>query len=220
MKSLLLLTALLAPLGAFAAPNLLVDGSFENGISPTIGSTWTVGGTIGAFPVSSFTYSSSLAFGEAVPADPLLIGSPDVFQPNTKGVYFVDDAASQTLSQTFMVTTPGLYQVGFDFYLPRNGFLNANNAVLTVTGFSLVATLPLASFGPAGTWQNTTSPNISLPAGSYTYTFTFLGSGFPSKDVIVDRAFVTAVPEPGTYGMMLAGLLALGFFVRRRGTQH
>jgi hypothetical protein len=58
----------------------------------------------------------------------------------------------------------------------------------------------------------------NLAAGTYTLTFSRLGGLFAPNALRVDDVIlsVTAVPEPETYALMLAGLGIVGFVARRR----
>jgi hypothetical protein len=208
VKKSIIALALAAPLFA-SAQNLLVDGSFESGLN-----FWSVGGDpLPLYPVAAIAYGPTAAFGEAVPADDAVSSSPDL--TGTMAVYFVDDFAMQTLSQTFTVASAGIYQAGFSYYAPANGHANPNDAAFSVVidGNPLLNTT--AGALSVANWA-ALSQSLALSAGSHTITFAFQASGFPSKDVIVDRAFVTAVPEPETYALMLAGLAGVGFMARRR----
>ena len=60
------------------------------------------------------------------------------------------------------------------------------------------------------TWNN-------LSAGNYTLAF---GTGLGSLKVDDVQISVTAVPEPETYAMMLAGLGLMGTIARRRKNKH
>jgi hypothetical protein len=215
MKNLLLVTALLAPLAA-SAQNLLLNGSFENA---TAFANWTVAGG-GVYPPALGTYGTNFAFGEVIPTDSIVGGSPDA--AGTKGVYLVDDVATQTISQSFSLGV-GSFRAGFDYYIPANGALNTNNSFLTTTitgpsGTVFTSTLGLGS--PVTTWTNVASTFAVGIAGTYTYTFTFTPGGVQARDVVLDRAFVTAVPEPETYGLMLAGLAVVSFVARRRSANR
>lgn len=66
--------------------------------------------------------------------------------------------------------------------------------------------------GTSGSTTNTVSP---LAAGAYYYTVGGLAAGSAGGQYTLVST-VTAVPEPETYAMMLAGLGALGFLARRR----
>lgn len=59
--------------------------------------------------------------------------------------------------------------------------------------------------------------NLTLTASSSSEALTFIatGTGFPPFAAITDIS-LTAVPEPSTWLMMLAGIFGLGFMARRR----
>jgi hypothetical protein len=70
----------------------------------------------------------------------------------------------------------------------------------------------------AATWVAGSS-SISLAAGTYTFSLAFNSNGYPAKDIVVDKVYLTslsAVPEANTSAMMLAGLAVLGFVAVRR----
>ena len=128
---------------------------------------------------------------------------------------------------------PGTFNDIFTFTLPNNG-----GSGYSVTNFTslpgqfntILATLSLisnpdgilfngddtflaTSFTPGGnslalTWTGS-------PAGSYYLAVGGLSNG-TQGGIYSGAISVTAVPEPETYAMMLAGLGALGFLARRR----
>ena len=209
MKKTLITAALALPLLA-SAQNLLTNGSFESGLTG-----WTVSNGPGTlFPVSTVTYGVLPgAFNEIVPAD----NNPDNLSPDavgTQAVYFVDDVALQSISQEFTVTTAGGYNIGFSFYVPTNGSLNPGDVTVAISGVFTDTTLISAL--PVATWSGFPA-TINLAAGTYTYTLSFQpqGAGF-GKDILFDRTYVVAVPEPGTYALFAAGLGIMGLVAARR----
>jgi hypothetical protein len=207
---------------AQAAPNLVTNGSFETGDL----SGWTSSGG-GTYPVSVITTDGSTgsAFGEAVPSDPITLGSPDA--GGNYAVYFVDDVAHQTLTQTVHLLA-GSYEIGFDAYAPQNGFNNTNDAMFSGT----IADVTLANFSVHGQddptdWVHFSGIADVLTEGDYIVTFDFSPEGNPASDVVVDRAYVIAsdqiggtpigqVPEPITLSLFGAGLAGVGAMRRRR----
>ncbi len=212
MKKILIATALCLPLLA-SAQNLLVNGSFEQGLAG-----WTVVNGAGtAVPVNTVTYHSLPgAYQEIVPADNLA-GSLSPDSVGTRAVYFVDDKAFQSISQNFVVASAGNYNLGLSYYVPANGAANPADVNFSLAYGStsesrLIGTLPVK------TWLGSNSVQTLAP-GNYSFTISFAPSanGF-GKDVLVDRVYVTAVPEPSTIALLLAGLGLVSLqAARRRG---
>lgn len=208
MKTLIAAAVLSLPLLA-SAQNLLTNGSFELGL--TGWSTTQTAGTI--YPVAPLTYNSMPgAFGEIVPPDNAITLSPD--DVGTQGVYFVDDLTTQTLFQSFTIPAPGLYNIGFSLYVPSNGAANPGDANLSASFTVDSLTVGLQSL-PDGVWLPATGTSL-FAAGDYTATFTFATTGGFSADAVIDRVYVAAVPEPGTYALLLAGLGIVGLTAARR----
>lgn len=124
--------------------------------------------------------------------------------------------------QTFDTVAGQEYLVSFAL-----GFSTANSSAAADPGLFVVAkngSSIVGDFDPA--WQGYTSitpgwstQTYSFTAGSGTSSLFFAGGYGAGHYVGLDNVTVTAVPEPETYAMMLAGLGALGFMARRRRTQ-
>ena len=143
-------------------------------------------------------------------------------------------AATVATPLTFAgIAAPGPFNDIFTFTLPSNsgsGYTVTNFTLLPGLYNTVLATMSLVS-NPDGILFNgddtllstSTTPgsgNLALawaasPAGSYYLNVTGISNG--AQGGIYNGAIsVTAVPEPETYAMMLAGLGALGFLARRR----
>lgn len=215
------LAAVVAASPAAAADNLLTNGSFENGLTGW-NVTNTGSGTGYTAPVViAYNQASQYptgAFGEAVPTDNAP-GNPGFDAVGNNFLYLSSDVGTSTISQMVSLVAGTSYTFGFDFYLPNNGYANANNATFTAS----LAGTPFANFTlgsqPAATWMFNSAARTFTANESGDFALSFIGSAFPAKDVAIDRVFLAqtgAVPEPATWALMLAGFGLVGFAMRRR----
>lgn len=225
-KTILAAALVLAFGGAQAhAGNLVLNGSFENGLTG-----WTIGGTDGpgqgsGYPPVAIYYGAAQpypagAFGEAIPQNNAPTNSPDAV--GARAAYFVSDfATDQSLSQLVTVVNAGIYEVGFSAYAPANGFANKFDATFS----GVVGRVPLFNYSVKGgqvtLWQ-TFAFSTHLGAGNHLVEFVFNTRGYPAADVVIDQVYVRAVPTPdgGSTALLLAtglaGLAGVAQRLRRR----
>jgi hypothetical protein len=218
---------------AHAAPpvnpnvNLVQNGSFEmgTGSAGNVSSfnSWTISNSpAGSGPGNGpewITYgANATGFGDNVAADPFT-NSPDA--SGSHAAFFVDDAANETLSQSIAVTTGNVYEVGFDFFETNSGANNPNFFSLSASlnGTVLKTITSGATYG-AGTWYHVFDVFTATSSGNSGFQFSYLSGGSAAKDVIVDDVYVETappadIPEPASFAMLGAGLLALGAFTLR-----
>ena len=215
----LLAAAALIAIPASAA-NLLINGSFEDGLNG-----WTSGGVSGdGFPPVVIPYNSTNgyptgAFGEPIPPDNA-VGNPGFDAVGDHALYFVADLAHpQTLSQLVSITGGLSYTFGFDVYLPANGQANANGATFSATVGGLTFAVINASTAPGQTWLHYSGAATAAFSAVDSFVLSYDSFGVPAKDFVIDRVYFadsTTVPEPTTWAMMLVGFGGLGAVLRRR----
>ena len=95
------------------------------GSPPYTFTDWTVGGSFGSGPGNGpevFVTDGQTAgpYGDVVAPDNANPGYPGAPNGGNFAAYFVDDGATETLTQTIMLAA-GTYEVGFDDFITESG---------------------------------------------------------------------------------------------------
>lgn len=189
--------ALLAtPMLASAAVNLVTNGSFE--VDSQSNGTWNI-------------YSSLTGW----------TGIPNIELRNNvagtayDGVNFVElDTYSNSAMSQLLTGAPGLYELSF-WYSARPGTGATNDLSFTIDGSAPVSVLNgVSNAGSNHNWQNY-SALINFD-GNGLLTFSAIGISDSYGGSLDMVSFTSAVPEPETYAMLLAGLGLLGFAAQRK----
>ena len=195
IKKTLVCAAIAASAFAAQAQNLVVDGSFE-ATSVTGGKWITVGSTLG------WTGDPNIEIRNAAAGNA------------QQGFNFVElDTGGNSSMYQDVIASAGLYQLSF-WYSPRQSVAAGSNGLsFTFGNLSNNVLANVAGSGSGNVWQQYTS-NVLL-TGNTRLTFSAIGKS-DSYGGSLDNVSVTAVPEPETYAMMLAGLALMGTIARRR----
>ena len=194
MRRIVLAAALAAPL--LASANLVTNGSFEADVQAA--SSWSI-----------------------YPALTGWTGAPDIELRNNvagaayDGVNFVelDTNFNSEMSQSIGTSLGQQYTLSFA-YSPREGVSSASNGIEVFWNSVSQGIFTGNGAGSGNVW-GLQSLTVTGAAASSLLSFRAVGIS-DSYGGSRDAVSVTAVPEPETYALMLAGLGAVGFIARRR----
>jgi hypothetical protein len=178
--------------GANAGPNLIANGNFEmSAVATDSFETYTNLGGYGATEWGSNAASGTLKIVDVAGNQSMQFGGGD------------------WAYTSFGVSTGGAYTLSFDY--DGSGFW----ALYNTNTSSYVSTGPLVQI--TGTGTDISSLTLADNT-SYKLYFGTVGSGLPGMGtgMTLDNVSVSAVPEPESYAMLVAGLGVLGAVSRRR----
>jgi hypothetical protein len=204
-----LIASLAATCGAAQAQdNLLTNGSFED-----------IGKAKPQISWGGFTYGQdySKMVGWKVTGSVDIVPTGRSWGDAAQGTYFLDlnGYGKGSISQSFKTTKGQLYDLSF--YVWRNP-----GGADPATGFFDITS------GDKNLLKDTFISVSKAQQGWVKYDVTFTGNGkndtltFQSTvrgnsgGLTLDNVSIAAVPEPGEWALMLAGLGMMGFIVRRR----
>jgi PEP-CTERM motif len=126
----------------------------------------------------------------------------------------VFDRFADVLRQTFSLSGNQAYQLSFSYSSSNTSAFDGLTFDFNGAGYNPPPkTLSGTSFGVVNYVTTFTS---SALGGNSTLVFRGVNNSFAQ----LDNVSITAVPEPETYAMLLAGLGAIGFMSRRRKNQQ
>jgi hypothetical protein len=179
---------------AQAADNLVLNSSFEDSTNDDNSGALAT--------LDSWSFSASAASSWS-----LMIGSLSGLDTAYDGGQYLVFSSASTVSQTLTGLTVGSYYT-LSFAVATgdgsNGVISAS-----VNGTSLLSNSSITSAG----WTVITLTNWQAQSASAVLSFT--GSNSIALDGVTVSS-VSAVPEPSSYAMLLAGLGMLGVVARRR----
>lgn len=231
----------LASASAMAQSTTFQNGSFESGLTnwSTDGDVLvtTSGRKIGILSTASLDYEDDAPLGAGFNNNSGTAAVDFSFNNNLAGVPvgsldiggFAYEGSA--LRQSFMATAGQQITVKFDWAFLSSDTANADFGFIaindTVVSFVNTASSPLVS-SFTGNFGDFSSASWVFTENSYTYTAASdgavslvigvadIGDYLGTSELRIDNVSVSAVPEPETYALMLAGLGLMGGYIRRR----
>jgi hypothetical protein len=218
LKSFAACTALCTAAGVGAQTNLLVNGSFESGAFVNQGSV-TMSLAAGSTVISGWTVVTDTTAWIGA-GNPWGLTASD-------GSFFLDLTNYQSgapfagLSQTIATTPGATYSLTFE--LGSSSFWGRPSAIVANAG-GTSATFSSGTTGGNNDWSQETMQFVATSAS----TVVVLQGSAGANYIGLDNASVefvsgpgtpppvTAIPEPGTWALMLAGMASLAASARRR----
>jgi hypothetical protein len=190
-----------------ASAAIVTNGSFEDGLT---GWTATGSGNNPGIGITVITTggANSTGYGDNVPN-----------YDGSHAAFFVDDNATQSLSQAVALNGGVTYALNFALFATASGANNPFAFTLTDMLGAVLTNSNDSAAVPVGQWTNY-SYNFTTPSdGNYLLNFNFVSGPTPAKDVLLDGVAIAAVPEPSTWAMMILGFFGVGYMAYRR-KQH
>jgi len=180
-----------------AGPNLVADGTFAG--SPGVYTTIDGGGSIGAWTVGGASVDWIGSYWAAPVGNSIDL----------------DGDAPGAISQSLDGLAAGQYTVTFSLAGNPDGGVTEKSVDVSLGGApAQLVTFDTATRGPGMGWVTETL-TFNVAAGDQTLSFVSADKSGPYGAALADIS-VTAVPEPASIGLLLAGIGMIGVMSSRR----
>lgn len=212
-KIIVLAVSLLAASSAMA--NIVTNGSFENLTGFPLGSgSWGLSSTLfGWTQNTGDSFEIQVARDFQTPAT----GFHNSFNTSYDGAHYLELNANRLgdISQILATVADQLYRLSFG-YSGRSDSGAGRDSLLDVYWGGALINPAVIDLSPTSGWKTF---NYVMDATGSSTELRFVSRG-PSSNAsygsFLDGITVSAVPEPATIGLMLAGLGMIGFTTRRQ----
>ncbi len=175
------------------------------------------------YTVSANANATTLTGRVGVSVAPLTVGSTFTISANPLDLW--DTGAAGRWSNANGLTGPNLLSTGAADINGDNPNVRAGRVIGSSFANLTLGGLTAAQGALVGEWSNnlgqyfligTNYSGVALASGLKLYNFDTTKAGNTGSILVNFNVNVSAVPEPETYNMMLAGLVFIGFAVGRR----